>query len=68
MNDRIYKNQLALDEAQRNERARVDGLHLRLQHAEAQHAMLAARVDSLQQMVAQLLVARGNGPTARESA
>jgi chaperonin cofactor prefoldin len=65
MSERIYKNQLALDEAQRNERARVDTLQLRLQHVEAQHTMLTAEVNTLRQMVTQLLVARGNGPTTR---
>ena len=65
MSDRIYRNQLALDEAQRNERIRVDSMQTRLQHAESQHAMLAAEVASLRQMVAQMLVARGNGPTSR---
>ena len=65
MSDRVYKNQLALDEAQRNERMRVDALQLRLQHVEAQHTMLTAEVANLRQMVSQLLVARGNGPTTR---
>ena len=67
MSERIYKNQLALDEAQRNERGRVDDLLLRLQRAEAQHSMLAGEVSALRQMLSQLLVARGNGPTARHS-
>jgi hypothetical protein len=66
MSDRVYKNQLALDEAQRNERMRVDALQMRLQHVEAQHTMLTAEVNTLRQMVTQLLVGRGNGPTARD--
>lgn len=68
MSDRIYKNQLALDEAQRHERTRVDNLQIRLQHAESQHAMLAAEVANLRQLVTQMLVARGNGPTSRGTA
>ena len=65
MSDRIYKNQMALNEAQRNERERVDALYSRMKHAEAQHSMLSEEVTRLRQMVSQLLVARGNGPTSR---
>jgi hypothetical protein len=67
MSERIYKNQLALDEAQKQERVRVDALLARIQRMEAQHQMLVTEVTSLRQMLAQVLVSRGHGATAREA-
>jgi hypothetical protein len=67
MSERIYKNQLALDEAQKQERVRVDALLARVQRMEAQHQMLVTEVTSLRQMLAQVLVSRGHGATAREA-
>lgn len=68
MNDRLFRNQKALNVAQEKERERLDAALGRIQNLESQLAMLRTETTSLRQMVTQLLVARGSGPTVRETA
>lgn len=68
MSERIIRNQKALNVSQENERARLDTVIGRIQHLEAQLAMLRTETATLRQMLTQLLVSRGSGPTVREEA
>lgn len=67
MSDRLFRNQQALNVSQEKERERLDTVLGRVQHLEAQLAMLRNETVSLRQMVTQLLVSRGTGPTVRET-
>lgn len=67
MNDRLFRNQQALNASQEKERERLDAAFGRIQHLEAQLAMLRNETVSLRQMMTQLLVSRGTGPTVRET-
>lgn len=68
MNDRLFRNQQALNASQEKERERIDSVLGRVQHLEAQLAMLRTETADLRQMMTQLLVSRGTGPTVRETA
>lgn len=67
MSDRLFRNQQALNVSQEKERERIDAVLGRIQHVEAQLAMLRTEMVGLRQMMTQLLVSRGNGPTVRET-
>jgi len=66
MNDSVHlRNAKALDQRQKMNTAETDALRQRVGHLESRITMLESELNTLRQQLSYVLMARGNGPTAR---